>query len=57
MDYVSLLVRTAIARFDVNHRGGQASRCRSIDAVFLASDDSNFVTGIELFADGGIPQV
>ena len=23
----------------------------------LASEDSNFVTGIVLFADGGIPQV
>ena len=26
-------------------------------AVYLASDDSSFVTGIELFVDGGMVQV
>jgi hypothetical protein len=44
-------------KLDAKRRGGQATRCRSIDAVFLASDDSNFVTGIEHSTDGGIAQV
>ena len=26
-------------------------------AVFLASDDSSFINGIELFVDGGIAQI
>jgi len=37
-------------------RMGQPDEVAKV-AVFLASDDSSFVTGIELFADGGIAQV
>lgn len=57
MDYVSFLVRTVRAKHDAKHQGGQYSRYRFIDAVFLASNESGFITGIGLFADGGILQV
>jgi NAD(P)-dependent dehydrogenase (short-subunit alcohol dehydrogenase family) len=33
-----------------------AAKCVGV-ALFLASDDSSFVTGVELFADGGQAQV
>ncbi len=46
-----------MATRDAKRRDRQRSRSRSIDAVFLASEDSDFVAGIVLFADGGIPQV
>jgi hypothetical protein len=45
-----------MAKRDAKGRGGQTIQA-SIDAVFLASDDSSFVTGIVLFADGGVAQV
>ena len=46
-----------MAKLDAKRRDGQRSRRRSIDAVFLASDESGVITDIELFADGGTPQV
>ena len=37
-------------------RVGEADEI-SKTAVFLASDDSSFITGIELFVDGGAAQI
>jgi NAD(P)-dependent dehydrogenase (short-subunit alcohol dehydrogenase family) len=37
-------------------RMGDADEIATV-AVFLASDDSSFITGIELFVDGGVAQV
>jgi hypothetical protein len=57
MDYISFLVRTVIVNRDVNCGGGQLFRRGFVEAVLLGSEDSRYVTGIDLFADGGIPQV
>ncbi|CAF4137647.1 unnamed protein product, partial [Rotaria sp. Silwood1] len=40
----------------VMNRLGYASEIGKA-AVFLASDDSSYVTGIELFVDGGTAQI
>jgi NAD(P)-dependent dehydrogenase (short-subunit alcohol dehydrogenase family) len=45
--FVSLIPRGAI---------GQPEEIATV-ALFLASDDSSFVTGVELFVDGGVGQI
>ena len=57
MDYVSFLGRMAIVSRDLKSRGEQLFMRGLVDAVLLDSENSSFVTGIVLFADGGIPQV
>jgi hypothetical protein len=42
---------------DVKSRGGQLFMRGLVDAVLLDSYVSSFVTGIVLFADGGILQL
>lgn len=49
-------MRAAMAAGVPLGRVGQAEEIAKA-AVFLASDDSSFVTGIELFVDGGMAQV
>jgi NAD(P)-dependent dehydrogenase (short-subunit alcohol dehydrogenase family) len=43
------------AQVPIGHVGQPDDVARA--ALFLASDDSSFITGIELFADGGMAQV
>ncbi len=53
------LPKEAIAQIIANTPMGRMGEADEIAkaAVFLASDDSSFVTGIELFVDGGTAQV
>jgi NAD(P)-dependent dehydrogenase (short-subunit alcohol dehydrogenase family) len=48
LDYLATLVPMG--------RVGEADEIAKV-ALFLATDESSFVNGVELFADGGIAQV
>jgi NAD(P)-dependent dehydrogenase (short-subunit alcohol dehydrogenase family) len=56
---IAPLPKAAIAQLVAAVPMGRVGDPREIaaTALFLASDDSSFITGIELFADGGMAQV
>jgi NAD(P)-dependent dehydrogenase (short-subunit alcohol dehydrogenase family) len=56
---VGEVVREILGQVEWNHQNTTPGRTDEIAkaAVFLASDDSSYLTGTELFVDGGTAQI
>jgi len=49
------LIRNFLRTIPMERMGGPDEVAKAV--VFLASDDSSYITGIELFVDGGLAQI